>query len=367
MQDRSALRLWQLLKVHLVAGLALALVVLCLVFYGCRKSNGMPAPVIEFTLIPEAQEGGPEATTPIAGRVEGALPGDRIVLFAKSGQWWVQPFTANPFTPIEGDSTWHNSTHFGFEYAALLVRPGYHPPPIMASLPKSEGLIRAVASLKGIPGAPSIVKTIHFSGYDWKVRSAPSNRGGGISLFDTQNAWTDESGALHLRIKMNSGKWNCAEVNLLRSLGYGTYRFTTRDTSFLEPAAVLSMYTWDDSDPEQNHREFGIELARWGDPRNKNAQFVVQPYYVPANVARFATVSGPVTYSVRWEPGRVSFEAVQGYGKAHPHVVSEHTFTSGVPTPGNEMIHLNLYIFTSSPVALKNETEAVIEKFEYLP
>lgn len=365
MEQASAPSFRQFLRAHLATGFTAALVVVCVVCNGCHKRGEARGPSIEFTTIPEAREGGPDAMTNIAGQVKGAQPGDSIVLFAKSGQWWVQPLTDHPFTPIDSDSTWHNSTHFGFEYAALLVRPGYRPPPVMTSLPKAGELIRAVADIKGVPATPVPVKTIHFSGYDWKVRSTSSNRGGGISLYDPDNAWTDESGALHLRISRKSGKWNCAEVNLMQSLGYGTYRFTPRDTSFLEPAAVLSMFTWDDTGPEQNHREFGVELARWGDPANKNAQFVVQPYYVPVNVARFMTVPGPVTYSFRWEPGKLSFEAIQRGGKTH--VISEHTFTSGLPTPGNEAIHINLYIYNSSPFPLKNETEAVIEKFEYLP
>src|SRR5215472_5592780 len=289
MGNLSGRRTRELLRFCFAAGAPLAFVVACLVCDGCRSRSKMREPEIEFTAIPEAREGGPEATTKIAGRVKGALRDDKIVLFAKSGQWWIQPRTDYPFTPIERDATWQNSTHFGFEYAALLVRPGYRPPPVMASLPKAGDLIRAVADVKGIPSTAPSVKTIHFSGYDWKVRSASSNRGGGTSLYDPENAWTDGSGALHLRINMKSGKWNCSEVNLMRSLGYGTYRFTPRDSSLLEPAAVLSMFTWDDTDAEQNHREFGVELARWGDPRNKNAQFVVQPYYVPANVARFVT------------------------------------------------------------------------------
>lgn len=367
MKKLPAPRFLHSFRICLRARSALALVVSCVVCNGCHKRSEARGPSFEFTTIPEAREGGPDAMTNVAGKVKGALPGDRIVLFAKSGQWWIQPMTDHPFTPIESDSTWHNSTHFGFEYAALLVRPGYRPPPVMTSLPKTGELIRAVADIKGVPATTALVKTIHFSGYDWKVRSASSNRGGGTSLYDPDNAWTDESGALHLRIKMTSGKWNCAEVNLTQSLGYGTYRFTPRDTSFLEPAAVLSMFTWDDTSAEQNHREFGVELARWGDPTNKNAQFVVQPYYVPANVSRFVTPSGPVTYSVRWKPGKLSFEAVQGNGRSNSHIISEHTFTSGLPTPGNETIHINLYTFASSPVPLKNETEAVIEKFEYLP
>ncbi len=58
----------------------------------------------------------------------------------------------------------------------------------------------------------------------------------------------------------------CAEVILTRSLGYGTYSFVVRDVAQLEPAAALGMFTWDDLGVEQNHREMGVEISRWGDP-----------------------------------------------------------------------------------------------------
>ena len=85
-----------------------------------------------------------------------------------------------------------------------------------------------------------------------------------------------------------------------------------RDVSHLEPAAAFGMFTWDDLGVEQNHREVGIEISRWGDPANKNAQYVIQPYYVAANVARFTAPAGRLTHSFRWEPGRVSFKTVLG-------------------------------------------------------
>ncbi len=334
---------------------------------GCRVREEMPQASIEFTKVPQVGEGGSEAVTRIEGRVRGARPEERIVLFAKSGDWWIQPLTDAPFTKIRPDSTWSNSTHLGTEYAALLVSPDYRPIPTMASLPVNGGAVRVVAVVKGLPAPLSIAKTLHFSGYDWKVRTGSSNRGGGISLYDPANAWTDKSGALHFRIAMDSGKWHCAEVNLTRSLGYGTYRFVVRDSSFLEPAAVLSMFTWDDEAAEQNHREFGVELARWGDPDNRNAQFIVQPYYVPANVARFMAPPGRIIYSVRWQRDSLLFTAMDEKAKARPHVIAAHSFTNGIPTPGNESVHMNLYLLSSSPMPLKSQTEVVIEKFEYLP
>ena len=51
----------------------------------------------------------------------GAGPGHQVVLYAKSGVWWVQPLTVDPFTTIEANSTWENRIHLGTEYAALLV------------------------------------------------------------------------------------------------------------------------------------------------------------------------------------------------------------------------------------------------------
>jgi hypothetical protein len=343
------------------------LIVACLPAGGCHIGNDGSNVRIEFTTIPEAREGGPEGTTGIAGRVTGAHPNEKIVLFAKSEQWWVQPAAENVFTPIQPDSTWSNSTHYGWEYAALLVEPGYRPPLKTLNLPVGSA-IRATAVVKGLPGPAQVFKTLHFGGYDWKVRSSSSNRGGGTVHYDPANAWTDASGALHFRITMNSGQWGCAEVSMLRSLGYGTYRLVVRDTSVLEPAAVLAMFTWDDRAPEQSYREFDVEITRWGDPANKNTQFVVQPYYVPANVARFVTPTGPMTYSMQWEPEKLSFQALHGDGKTnHPQMIAEHTFTSGIPTPGNESVHLNLYIYTSSLEPLKKPTEVVLEKFEYLP
>ncbi len=67
------------------------------------------------------------------GRVSGAAPGERVVLFALSGVWWVQPFENEPFTAIHLDpgasgTTWKSATHPGTAYAALLVDARYRPP-----------------------------------------------------------------------------------------------------------------------------------------------------------------------------------------------------------------------------------------------
>ena len=147
-------------------------------------------------------QGGREKVDTISGRVTGARSGQQIVVYARSGPWWVQPWPTAPFIPIQSDSSWSTQTHMGFEYAALLVEPGYQPSPTMDVLPPQGGPIVAIAAVKGVgPIARAPTKPVHFSGYDWKVRTIASDRGGLNNLYDGDNVWTDDRGAMHLRIK----------------------------------------------------------------------------------------------------------------------------------------------------------------------
>jgi hypothetical protein len=355
--------------------LAIFVVAACLAAAWCGGPPSPRTPAIEFTSIPEASEGGPDKVVPIAGRVTGARPGQRLVLFAKSGVWWVQPLVAEPFTPLQPDSTWKTTTHLGLEYAALLVDASFTPPPTLDELPKPGGAVIAVATVPGRATVATAARTLTFAGYEWDARQTVSDRGGLLNQYDPKNAWVDEQGHLHLRIERRAEKtdggaspWSCAEVTLKRSLGHGTYVFAVRDVSQLEPAAVFSVVTWDPSGADPSHREMGVELTKWGDPYSKNAQFVVQPYYVAANVARFVAPAGALSHSIRWEPGRAIFRAWRGVSDApRGPAVAEHEFTAGVPAPGGEAIRIALYVFGHTKFPLTHATEVVVEKFVYLP
>jgi hypothetical protein len=337
---------------------------ICALLSGCGASRASVEPAIEFTKLPPAGEGSPEKLDAIEGRVIGAHPGQQIVLFARSGVWWVQPLADQPFTAIRADSTWKNSTHPGSAYGALLVDASYRPPATIDMLPNKGGPVLAVATVDSSTLARPESKTLQFSGYDWQIRQAVGNAGGSTNYYDPANAWTDKEGFLHLRIAGQRDHWTSAEVILARSLGYGSYRFVVRDTSHFEPAAAFSLSTWDDSGPP---REMNIEISKWGEPTSKNAQYVVQPYYVPANTVRFMTPPGTSTHRLLWEPGRASFKTVRGSSGSESQVVAQHVFTSGIPSPGNERIHLNLYVFNNKRNPLQRAFEVIVEKFEYLP
>lgn len=350
---------------HAKSPLLGALLLLLLLCASCSRIGGKPS--IEFTSVPPADRGGPDFLDTIAGRVKGAKPDQKIVIFTHNNVWWVQPERDQPYTAIKPDSTWSASTHVGMEYAALLVEPGYNPPAAMDALPALGAGVVAIATVPGDPSKRVQRHVVQFSGYEWVARAAPSNRGGKCD-YDPSNVWTDESGALHLKITGTPGAWKCAEVSLTSSLGYGTYVFVMRDVSNLEPAAVLSIFTWDGPAERENHREFDIEVSRWGEDVRENGRYAIQPYYVAGNVSRFVIPAGSFAHSIRWEAGRIQFKTVRGTNiSLRGPSLAEHSFQSGVPSPGNERVRMNLYAFQRGPRPLQKGAEVVVEKFQYLP
>jgi hypothetical protein len=349
------------------------------VLTGCHSSSRNSPPTVAFSKVAAAYQESPYKadiserdykTDIVDGRVTGALPGQRIVLYANTdGRWGLCYQSDQPFTNIESDGRWEASVHLGLKYAALLVDPTYNPPQQTESLPVVGNGVVALAVVNGEGPAPVLPspKVLNFSGYEWTTSAGPIFRGGSRNFFDPANVWTDEKGALHLRISGSPGKWAAAEVKLTRSLGYGTYRFQLRDVSHLEPSALLTLIAWDGVGTESTRRELDIELGRWGYLDNTNVNYVVQPYYVPANFVAFRVPSGAYIHSFRWEPGQVMFSTVAGSGNTGGRVINRHVFTSGVPSPEGKSVRLGLYVFHQGKIPLKNENEVIIDKFEYLP
>jgi hypothetical protein len=346
---------------------------------GCHYSSKHSVPAVAFTRVAAAYQEDPYKidmterdykTGMIDGRVTGARPEQRIVLYTKTdGRWGLCRQSGQPSANVEAGGRWKASVHLGLQYAALLVDPSYNPPEQAESLPIIGNGVVALAVVNGEGPAPVLPspKILKFSGYEWTTSAGPIFRVGSRNFFDPANVWTDERGALHLHISGSPGMWAAAEVKLTRSLGYGTYRFKVRDVSHLEPSAILTLITWDGVGTESNRRELDVELGRWGYLENTNVNYVVQPYYVPANFVAFRVPPGAYTHSFRWEPGQVIFSTVVGSANTGGRVINRHVFTSGVPSPEGESVRIGLYVFHRGPIPLKNENEVIIDKFEYLP
>src|ERR1700729_1606847 len=347
---------------HIAAHTAtLSMLLVYFVLTGCHSSLKESTPAVTFSKVAAAYQESPYKTDiserdykadTIDGRVTGARPGQRIVLYAKTdGRWGLCQQSGQPFTDIESDGRWKASVHLGLQYAAMLLDPTYNPPEQTESLPIVGNGIVALAVVNG-EGPPPMLpspKILNFSGYEWTTSAGPIFRAGSRNFFDSANVWTDEGGALHLRISGSPGKWAAAEVKLTRSLGYGTYRFQLRDVSHLEPSALLTLITWDGVGTENSRSGLNVELGRWGNPDNTNVNYVVQPYYVPANFVAFRAPPDAYTHSFRWEPGKVTFSTITGSGNAGGRVINQHVFTSGIHTLDRKSVSISLFVFHQGP------------------
>jgi hypothetical protein len=348
----------------------LLLVTVCFSLSGCHQGTNQDVEAkISFTQVPQWNPGDRNQQDVIEGTVSGAREGQRLVIYSKSGGlWWLQPLLTSPFTAILPDQVWRNETHLGTDYAVLLVDSSFHPAAILSQLPKRGQGIAAVAAARGQEKSSSFF--VDFSGFTWRVRWKPSDRGGTSNPYRPENVYTDKAGALHLQIVKRDQSWTCSEVNLTRSLGYGTYSFTVEDISGLEPPVVFGMFTWDYSTDRENYREFDINISRWGDPNNKNAEFVVQPPFVPVNISRFVAPSGKLQHTLEWRPGKITMITTRVSGPAGDSVVSRHVFTSEVPTPGSESVRMTLFVYWNpngkSP-GLQHRAEVVVDRFEFMP
>lgn len=134
------------------------LFVFCILLGACSPPPAIVGPSVKITKVPRAAPGGPDRFGTIEGLALNARPQQMIVLYARSGPWYVQPYADKPFTKIQ-HSRWTNSIHLGTEYAALLVEPDYVPPTSVAVLPNPGGGVVAVIVE---PGEPPFWRTWWF-------------------------------------------------------------------------------------------------------------------------------------------------------------------------------------------------------------
>jgi hypothetical protein len=340
---------------------------LLLALPGCHMQPQDAKPTIQITHMPVASLGGPKAMDYIEGKVSGARSGDRVVLYAHSEVWWLQPFRNAAFTNIQPDSTWRNSTHLGTEYAAMLVETGYRPPAKLGAIPDAGNGVRASTLVKGT-GPAVAPKTLHFSGYEWIVQEAENDTAGETQSYEPGNAWVDQKGYLHVRMGERDGHWYGAELHTARSFGYGSYRFVVQNSGQLDASGTLRFFLYDLLiAKESRNDELDIEISRWDNQSVTNARYVVQPFYVAGNSEKFNVPAGELTHLLQWEPGKASFKTMRGTLDPSKQTVDEKVFTAGVPVPANHKVYIDLLDFLHSRHPSKQPTEVVIEKFDYLP
>lgn len=219
-------------------------------------------------------------------------------------------------------------------------------------------------------------RTISFSGKTWSVKTSAGPVGPGPNTFSdaASNVSVDAQGRLHLVIENRGGVWTCAEVISQSSFGYGTYRwYLDSPVDALDPYVVLGLFTWSDR-AQENHREIDIELSRWSDAGNLNAQYVVQPYTLAANIRRFQEPASvpQSTHAFTWKSSSVSFLSLKGLVAAPPDpsaIVQQWSFTKAkaVPRAGGENARMNLWLFQGHAPLNGSSAEVIVNRFEFVP
>ena len=205
--------------------------------------------------------------------------------------------------------------------------------------------------------------TLSFAGRTWTVK-AGSSLGPGPNSWSAANAYTDAAGALHLHISKESGStaWQCAEIFLTESLGYGTYSWVVEtNVTRLDPYAVLGLFTYED-----DAHEIDAEMSRWGNAANpNNADFAVQPSDAKGNLLDYniPLTVGATLVNYSWAKGSATFTLRERGG-----IWSTRWNRTGPSVPaatGKEAVHINLWLFRGHAPAAA--TEVVISDFAWSP
>jgi hypothetical protein len=217
--------------------------------------------------------------------------------------------------------------------------------------------------------------SVNFSGRTWGIKVTGTAQS---DQFDPgPNFWSNNSSVvnvaadgLHLKITQINSEWQCGEVYLLQSLGYGTY--TVQVSSHLDQldqntvAAPLFIYAAPGQELDNEYSGAGGLI-----PNPYNAQFVVQPSTVPGNIVQYVQPStAQFTSQMEWSAGQVTFSAWNGWSNvpATGDIIYQWTYTgSYIPPVGQERVHINLWLLYGNAPVSGTGNEMVINSFNFQP
>jgi uncharacterized protein (TIGR03437 family) len=293
----------------------------------------------------------------------------KVVIYVLTNQWYVQPLANAPFTTIAMDGSWSNSTNGWSSIVVLLVDPANYTP--AATAITNPALDRGVLAWAEYPQGPIRVS---FSGYTWGIK-VTGNNNSSYSFDPGPNFWSNDTSVvqvatdgLHLRNVQFNGNWQSGEVYLTESLGYGTY--TVQVASRLDQlglntvAAPLFLYTAPGQELDNEYSGVGGLI-----PSPYSSQFVVQPYTTAGNIVRYLQpAAAQFTSQIEWRADHITFRAWYGWSSvpAPGDVIYQWTRPGApLPAPGNERVHINLWLLNGRPPASGIGDTMIIKSFTF--
>jgi hypothetical protein len=216
--------------------------------------------------------------------------------------------------------------------------------------------------------------TIQFSGFEWVIKDSKNRlTGPGKNYFSNsnENVWVDSIGKLHLKITQRNEKWYCSEVRLTESLGYGRYIFYLDSLpQELDKDMVIGLFMYDHLDTGNFHKEIDIEFSKWGEKKNENSQYVIQPYEDKPH--RFETqLNLPSKHVIDVRKRKIDFRSYYDIGNIKDSVAPVIQKWKYKPEKayrtGDEKVSMNVWLYKATETASLKDVEVIISKFEFIP
>ena len=218
--------------------------------------------------------------------------------------------------------------------------------------------------------------TLIFAGYKWVTKeSNERHTGPGRNFFagGKENIWVDEKGRMHIRMTHRNGRWYCAEARLAESLGYGKYIFQLEaNPARLDKNLVVGFFTYDHDDTLNHHREIDIEFSSWGNEKELNSQYVLQPFEVSENVHRYQTdLSQRTQHEISWKKKCIGFSS--SYVNLQNDSIVLNKYAEWTYKPQKkvkqhlEKFSMNIWLFKADFPSDFNDYEFIVSKFEFIP
>ena len=309
----------------------------------------------------EVTEGNPDV---VSGTVTNMNPDDVwVVVFVRTDMWYIQPYEdQSAYLPVNADGTYGTWIRDWRQISAFVIRKGYN------ALSQQQARRPFPLSVDCVDVlAMAAYPTVQFSGYEWAVKAGDS-LGPGPNYFSSSNdnVWVDDQERLHLKITQRDGKWYCAEIYLIQSLGYGTYIFQLSSrVDLLDKYVIGSPFVYRD-----NTHELDVEFSRWGIEGGPKAQFVVQPHDHNGNREQFqmTLTDNTSTHIIKWMTDLVFFQSAHGHYIDPPagQVIHEWDYTGeDIPTEVDELVHINLWLLNGQAPSDGQAAEMVIMAFTF--
>jgi len=209
------------------------------------------------------------------------------------------------------------------------------------------------------------LRTIHFAGLDWYVRSGQGNPDDNLWEDCSKSVWVDNLNRLHLKLRKINGKWYAAEVRSIQPTHYGVHRFYIANRpDLLDKNVVAGIFIY-----KGHNQEMDIEFSKWRQAYAPNTQFVVQPEKI-GNVFKFnLKLQGDyTTHLIDWQAGHIDFKSFYGHNFWPPNPnfeIAQYTYRQKKLIDDNQYyIHINLWLSKNQAPSNRKDAELIIASLD---